>query len=269
MGSSWFEFVVETRRPARRRATRPSSRMRRATRFALTGSPCACSSCCTRGAPYVAPLSWWAIRTWAINSSSTSACQLVWPLQRRVVARVRDLQHPTHESHSKLVAMTRDHGVPQRDSFAKYTATFLQRPALAAARDLTTEPAHFLLPTRLASPHRHRSHAVRLSPTPAAGRGARLTLDRPAFLLAFMNHLRPEVRASKASTKSGQLQTSATTHCTAAILALSFPTSESLRPIIRIRRCNAQLHPSLRSWYSRNRTWKLDAMHCTTSSETP
>ena len=65
-----------TRRRFRGRATKPSSRISRATRLVLVGSPRACSSCSTRGAPYVSPLSAKAIRMCAINTSSITARQL-------------------------------------------------------------------------------------------------------------------------------------------------------------------------------------------------
>jgi hypothetical protein len=42
-------------------------------------------------------------------------------------------QPAAHESHRELVLVTSDHGAPQRDAFAKYTATFLRRPAPGAA----------------------------------------------------------------------------------------------------------------------------------------
>lgn len=50
-----------------------------------------------------------------------------------VVAGHGHRQHAAHESHRELVLVTSDHGAPQRDSFAKYTATFLRRPAPGAA----------------------------------------------------------------------------------------------------------------------------------------
>ena len=48
-------------------------------------------------------------------------------LPRGVVARGPHLEDPAHESHFELAPMARDHGVPQRDSFAKYTATFFAK----------------------------------------------------------------------------------------------------------------------------------------------
>lgn len=85
-----------------------------------------------------------------------------------------------HESHGRPALMASDHGVPNRDSFAKYTATFLAKACSAATRRVRAATADSPAPAtpRTRPLLRHGPRDARVS-TRALSPVAHPTPDRP------------------------------------------------------------------------------------------